>query len=350
MLRVSIIGASGLVGECLLRGLLGHPHVKLSMLVSEHAAGKSIGELLPALRGECDLLTVSAPPEEVAKNSDVVFTAKKGSESFALIPPLLKGGAKVIDMGGEFRFADPKIYEQWYKEPHGAVESLAQAVYGLPELNREKIRSAKLVGNPGCYVTSAILALAPFLSGGLIDTDGIVIDSYSGMSGAGRQFTSKRSNLFVDIDGNLRAYGVGEHRHTPEIEMGLGLALGKSEGPKVTFVPHLAPIDRGILTTIFARPKSGLNSEKAREALKNFYAAGRAPFVRILDKCEDVAISSVVRSNYCDVAAQVVERTGMLVIASSLDNLVKGASGQAIQNMNLMFGLDETAGLKGRSL
>jgi N-acetyl-gamma-glutamyl-phosphate reductase len=350
MIRVSIIGVSGLVGECLLRVLVGHPNVKLSLLVSDHAAGKPISDLLPPLRGECDQMTVSATPDEVAKVSDVVFTAKKGSESFALIPPLLKGGAKVIDMGGEFRFKDPAVYEQWYKEPHGAKESLAQAVYGLPEINREQIRGAKLIGNPGCYVTSATLALAPFISAGLIETEGLVIDSYSGMSGAGRQYIQKRPNLFVDIDGNLRAYGLGDHRHTPEIEMGLAMVLGKSEGPKVTFVPHLAPLDRGILSMIFARPKSKMTSESAKQAMKDYYSKGRAPFVRVLDKCEDVAFSNVVRSNYCDIAAQVVERTGMLVIASTLDTLVKGASGQAIQNMNLMFGLDESAGLKGRSL
>lgn len=350
MIRASIVGATGLVGECLIRALLGHPQVKLALLVSESAAGKPIGDLLPPLRGECDLVTVAATPEEIAKASDVVFTAKKGSETFAVVPGLLKAGAKVIDIGGEFRFKDVAVYEQWYKEPHQCKDLLKDAVYGLPELFREEIRHAKLTANPGCYVTSAVLALAPFVAAGILEDDGIVIDSYSGMSGAGRQFNAKQSNLFVDIDENLRAYGVGTHRHTPEIEQGLSRAAGKAV--KVTFVPHLAPLDRGILTTVFARPKKdvALTTEKAQTLLSEFYTRERAPFVRVLHGVGDVAISNVARGNYCDLAVQYVERTGQLIVASTLDNLVKGAAGQALQNMNLMFGLDETTGLKGRSL
>lgn len=350
MIRASIVGATGLVGECLIRALLGHPQVKLALLVSESAAGKPISEVLPPLRGECDLTTVSATPEEIAKQSDLVFTAKKGAETFTVVPGLLRGGAKVIDIGGEFRFRDAAVYEQWYKETHACKDLLKDSVYGLPELFKEEIRHAKLVGNPGCYVTSAVLALAPFAAAGLIEDDGIVVDSYSGLSGAGRQFNAKQSNLFVDIDENLRAYGIGTHKHTPEIEMGLTRAAGKAV--KVTFVPHLAPLDRGILTTVFARPKkdAGLTSETATDMLREFYTPKRAPFVRVLNAVGDVAVSNVARNNYCDIAAQVVERTGQLVIASSLDNLVKGAAGQALQNMNLMFGLDETLGLKGRSL
>lgn len=350
MLRVSIVGATGLVGECLIRAVLGHPECRLALLVSEHAAGKPIGDLLPSLRGECALTTVAATPEEIAKASDVVFTAKKGAETFAVVPGLLQGGAKVIDIGGEFRFRDAAIYEEWYKNKHACKDLLPQAVYGLPELFKEEIRAARLVGNPGCYVTSAILALAPFVARGLVEDDGLSVDSYSGLSGAGRQYSEKNPNLFVDIDENLRAYKVGTHQHTPEIEMGLSRAAGRPL--KVTFVPHLAPLDRGILTTVFARPKkgAGLTTEKARAVLRAFYPPSQAPFVRVLEGLSDVAISNVARSNYCDVAAQVVERSGQLVVASSLDNLVKGAAGQALQNLNLMCGLDETLGLKGRSL
>lgn len=347
-IRVSIVGATGLAGEGLIRAVLGHPHCRLALLVSEHSAGQPIGELLPALRGECDLATVSATPRELAAASDVVFTAKKGAESFALVPEILAGGAKVIDIGGEFRFRDAEIYERWYKGPHGCKDLLAEAVYGLPELFREEIRAARLVGNPGCYVTSAVLALAPFVVGGLVEDEGLIVDSYSGLSGAGRQYNAKPSNLFVDVEASLRAYGVGTHKHTPEIEMALGRAAGRPL--KVTFVPHLAPLDRGILTTVFARPKPGLTTERARAALREFYPPARAPFVRVLDEVGDVAVAHVARGNYCDLAAQVVERSGMLVIASALDNLVKGAAGQALQNLNLMCGLDESAGLKGRSL
>lgn len=350
MIRVSIVGATGLVGESLIRVLLGHPECRLALLVSEHAAGKPIGELLPALRGECALATVAASPKEIAKASDVVVIAKKGEEAFAVVPALLKGGAKVITMGGEFRFRDASVYEHWYHEKHGNKELLAQAVYGLPELFREEIRAARLVGNPGCYVTSALLALAPFVAQGLVEDDGLIVDSYSGLSGAGRQYSEKQPNLFVDSNENLRAYKVGTHQHTPEIEMGLSRAAGRPL--QVTFVPHLAPLDRGILTTAFARPRqrAGFTTEKAQAALRDFYPADRAPFVRVLGGVAEVAVSSVARGNYCDISAQVLERTGQLVIASALDNLVKGAAGQAVQNLNLMCGLDEKMGLQGRSL
>ena len=348
MVRVSIVGASGLVGECLIRALLGHPKCSISMLVSDHAAGKQIGDLLPPLRGEIDAVTVSATPEEIAAQSDIVFAAKKGSETFAVVPGLLKAGAKVIDIGGEFRFSDPAVYEKWYKEPHACKDLLKEAVYGLPELNKSQIKTARLVGNPGCYVTSALLPLAPLIHAGLIETEGLVVDSYSGLSGAGRQFNPKLSNLFTDIDGNMRAYNIGGHRHTPEIEQTLSLVAGKPV--TVTFVPHLVPLDRGILTTCFARPKPGVTTQKALEAVRAFYTERVAPFVRVLNTPEEVAISNVVRSNYCDISLTVVERSNQMVITSSLDNLVKGAAGQALQNLNLMCGFDETAGLKGRTL
>jgi N-acetyl-gamma-glutamyl-phosphate reductase len=346
MIRASIVGATGLAGECLIRTLLGHPRVKLALLVSDHAAGKKIGDLLPPLRGELDMLTVSATPAEIAAASDVVFTAKKGTETFAVVPGLLKAGAKVIDIGGEFRFKDAAVYEHWYKEQHACKDLLADSVYGLPELYKSQIKAARLVGNPGCYVTTSILALAPLLAEKLIETDGVVVDAYSGLSGAGRQYNAKASNLFVDIDGNMRAYGVGNHKHTPEIEQALSQVAGKPV--LITFVPHLVPLDRGILATIFARPKAGLTTEKALDAMRAYYR--EAPFVRVLDTVGDVAVSNVVRSNYCDISVQVIERSQQVVIASALDNLVKGAAGQAVQNMNLMCGLDETTGLKGRSL
>ncbi len=347
-IRASIVGATGLVGECLIRALMGHPQVKIGLLVSDHAAGKNIADLLPPLRGDIDQLTVSATPEEIAKQSDVVFAAKKGSETFAVVPGLLKGGAKVIDIGGEFRFRDAAVYETWYKEPHGCKDLLCETVYGLPELNREQIKGARLVGNPGCYVTSALLALSPLIAENLIELDSIIVDSYSGLSGAGRQYNQKLGNLFTDIDGNMKAYNVGLHRHTPEIEQTLSIVAGKAV--TITFVPHVVPIDRGILTTAFARPKAGVNTEKALAAMRNFYTKERAPFVRVLNTPEDVAITNVVRNNYCDVSVSVIERSNTVVVASTLDNLVKGAAGQALQNMNIMFGLDETMGLKGRSL
>ena len=348
MIRVSIVGASGYVGEGLIRAVLGHPECKLSLLVSEHSAGKNIGDVLPPLRNELDMVTVNASPEEIAEKSDVVFTARKGAETFAVAPRLLKAGVKVIDLGGEFRLTDTAVYEQWYKESHLCKDLQAEAVYGLPELFKERIKTARLVGNPGCYVTSALLALAPLLAADLIEPDGIIIDSYSGLSGAGRQYKPDVGNLFVDIDGNMRAYGVGKHRHIPEIEQVLSHVAEKPI--TVTFVPHLVPFERGILTTAFARPKRGATTEKALQATRAFYKERVAPFVRVLDRVEDVTVTNTVRSNYCDISMQVVERSNQMVIASSLDNLVKGAAGQALQNLNLMCGFEETMGLKGRSL
>jgi N-acetyl-gamma-glutamyl-phosphate reductase len=345
--RVSIIGA-GLVGECLIRAILGHPRCELALLVSAHAAGQPIGDLMPPLKGELNACAVAATPEEVAKKSDVVFTVKKSAETFALVPPLLKGGAKVIDIGGEFRFKDPAVYEKWYKEPHACKELLSEAVYGLPELFKAQMKSARLIGNPGCYVTSAILALAPLLAAKLIEPDGIVVDSYSGLSGAGRQYKQDLGNLFIDMHDNMKAYSVSGHKHTPEIEQALAHVAGRPI--TLTFVPHVVPLDRGILTTVFARPKSGTTTEKALEAMRAFYRAAEAPFVRVLNGAGEVNTANVLRSNYCDVSVQVVERSGQVVVLSAIDNLVKGAAGQAMQNLNLMFGFDETLGLKGRSL
>ncbi|MFH0937818.1 MAG: N-acetyl-gamma-glutamyl-phosphate reductase [Planctomycetota bacterium] len=345
-IRVSIIGA-GLVGECLIRAILGHPECQLALVVSEHAAGKKIGDILPALRGELDMVASDAQPDEVARQSDVVFTVKKSAETFALVPPLLKGGAKVIDLGAEFRFKDAAIYEQWYKEPHTCKNLLSDAVYGLPELFKSQIKSAQLVGNPGCYVTSAILALAPLLAAKVIEPDGLIVDSYSGLSGAGRQYKQELGNLFIDMHENIKAYSVGSHRHTPEIEQGLSTVAGRPI--TLTFVPHVAPLDRGILTMAFARPKAGLTTDHALTILREYYTPEKAPFVRVLNGVGEVAVSNVLHSNYCDVSVQVVERSGQVVVASTLDNLVKGAAGQALQNLNLMCGLDETLGLKGRS-
>jgi N-acetyl-gamma-glutamyl-phosphate reductase len=222
------------------------------------------------------------------------------------------------------------------------------AVYGLPELNRQAIRNAQLTANPGCYATASTLALLPFLSHGLIETEGISIAAYSGLTGAGRQYVSSNSNLFVDIDGNLRAYAVGKHKHTPEIEQTCSIAAGKAV--QVSFIPHLAPLDRGILATVFARAKSELSAAKAYEALHSFYSSERAPFVRVLQNSANVAVANVRNNNYCDLAAFLDPRTGMLVVHSAIDNLVKGAAGQAVQNMNLMMGFPEDLGLRGRSI
>ncbi len=345
--RVSVVGATGLVGEFLLRAMIGHPRARISLMVSEHAAGREIGDLLPALRGEVRGKTAAADPETIAAESDVAFLAKKGPESMELAPKLLAAGCRVIDIGGEFRFRDYAVYEEWYGNRHTCRDLLAEAVYGMPELARNRISGARLVGNPGCYATAVILALYPLLKAGAISADGICANCYSGLTGAGRQYNAKNSNLFVDIEANLRAYNVGTHKHAPEIESALADATGRRA--KITFVPHLAPMDRGILATIYCRPLGpGAEPGGAMEILKAAYAD--EPFVRVLDDPSGVATANVRGTNYLDVSAKLVERTETLVVVAALDNMVKGAAGQAVQNMNLMLGFEETAGLKGRSI
>jgi len=348
MIRVGIVGATGQVGEGLIRAILGHPGAKLAVLTSAHATGQRIDKVLPVLRGECELVTVAQDPAELVGKVDVAFLATKGPESMKLAPPLLAGGVKVIDIGGEFRLSSAADYEKWYGEKHTCPELLAEAVYGLPELFAEKVAKAKLVANPGCYPTGSILAVAPLLRAGLVDSEGLVFDAHSGLSGAGRTYNPKSDNLYVSCNESMRAYGVGTHKHIPEIERGVGTAAGRKV--TVTFVPHLAPMTYGIHTTAFARPAKGqkLDTAALLAAAREFFAPH--PFVRVFDDPAEVAIINVRASNYLDWSAKFVERSNVVVVTTALDNTVKGAAGQAVENMNLMFGLERTAGLKGRSL
>ncbi len=345
MIRAGIVGSTGLVGEGLIRVLASHPEVRLSVLTSRHAAGRDVAEELPSLRGMVSMELVEPSVDALAAGCDVVFLAMKSAESMSFVPDLASRGVKCIDIGGEFRFRDPAVYEQWYGNRHEAPDLAARAVWGLPEQNREKIKSADVIGNPGCYPTGAVLGLLPFLKAGLICADGIVVDAHSGVSGAGRQYSPKTDNTFLACHENLRAYGVGTHRHTPEIEQALGELTGGDV--RVTFVPHLAPIDRGILTTIYARPAEGGKAEAVakdiREALESFAEA--EPFIRACAKVEDVRTVNVRATNFCDVGVALIERSSQAVLVTAIDNTVKGAGGQAVQCMNIMFGLDETAGL-----
>ena len=339
MIRVGIVGTTGLAGEALVRILLGHPEVKLTCLCSDHAAGKDIAQEIPGLAKELSMAMCASDPDRLIRETDVVFLAKKTPDSMRQIPKLLDGGVKAIDIGGEFRLKDPSAYKQWYKNEHEAPGLLAEAVYGLPELHADQIRTARLVANPGCYPTSALLPLAPLLMEGIVEPGGICIDSYSGISGAGK--TSGFS--FLDCNENIRAYNVVGHKHTPEIEQELSLIAGKNLA--VSFVPHLVPLERGIHTTIFATATR--KSDKALHVLKAFYAS--APFVRVFDDPAQVALLNVRCTNYCDVSVALDNRAGKLIIVSAIDNTTKGAGSQAVQNMNIMFGLDETTGLKHRS-
>jgi len=341
MVRVGIIGATGAVGEGLIRVLLRHPQAELAFLGSDHAAGRPIAEVLPALGGLLDQVCQKPELNAIAREADVVLMAKKGPESLEWAPKLLDAGLKVIDCGGEFRFRDPATYERFYGNPHTCPELLAEAVFGLPEIHREELRSARLVGNAGCYPACALLPLVPLVADRLVSPRGIVVDAYSGLSGAGRTYSPKSRNLFIECNENCRAYSPLTHRHAPEIEQELTLAAGAEA--TVAFVPHLLPTDRGILTTIFADVAEGTTTEQVVECWRRHYA--HEPFIRIRESLDQVELANVQRTNFCDFAAIADPRTGKLVIASALDNVVKGACGNAVQVMNILFDLPETAGL-----
>ncbi|MFP4057212.1 MAG: N-acetyl-gamma-glutamyl-phosphate reductase [Candidatus Brocadiia bacterium] len=346
MIRAAILGATGMVGEGLLRILLGHPHAEIAYLGSQHAAGTPIDRVLPALGGQLDLVCREPDIEAVAREADVVFLAKKGPEALEWAPRLLEAGLKVIDCGGEFRFRDAQVYERFYRHQHTCPHLLDEAAYGLPELYRDEIAGARLVATPGCYPASVVLPLAPLLAEGVVSPAGIVVDSYSGLSGAGKQYSEGARNLFLDVNENCRAYSPFTHRHAPEMEQELSLAAGQAA--TVVFVPHLIPVDRGILTTAFADLAEGGSAEKAHALWHRRYAA--EPFLRVRQRLDDVALADVRRSNYCDFAAAAEPRTGKLTIVSALDNVVKGACGLAVQSMNLMFGVPETAALLHRCI
>jgi len=342
-IRVGILGATGLVGEHLIKILLQHPRAEITFLGSEHAAGQRLDQALPAFK-KVGLPVLRKPSvEEAAEVCDVVFFAGKTSESLEWAPELLKRSVKVVDCGAEFRFKSVETYSRWYATQHTCPELLAEAVYGLPELYRDKLRTARLIANPGCYPTSAIIPLAPFVKDGLLDLASISIDSYSGVSGAGRTYSEKSRNLFVEANENIRAYATRGHRHRPEIEEHLSALAGRDV--KVNFVPHLAPLYRGIHTTIFCKFAKPLDPQAV---LKREYLG--EPFVRIYESPDDVNLTSVAGTNFCDVGYALDHDRQTLILFVALDNLVKGASGQAVQAMNVAFGLDETTGLLWRSI
>jgi len=270
---------------------------------------------------------------------DVAFLALPHRVSFGIVPDLLKAGTKVIDLSADFRLKSATIYEKWYGEKHTAAALLPDAVYGLPEIYRYEIRKAALVANPGCYPTSVILGLAPAVRAGVIDLSSIIIDSKSGISGAGRKAANE---YFKSEHPNVKPYNIaGGHRHIPEIEQELSRVAG--ETLKVTFTPHVIPMERGMLSTIYANLSEKVSSAKALDLYKDFYK--KEPFVQVLPEGEIPKIKDVTGENFCDIGLRVDERTGRLVVVSAIDNLLKGASGQAVQNMNIMFGFDEKEGL-----
>jgi len=338
-MRVAVVGASGYTGLELVRIVLRHPHFELAAVTSEQRAGTKLGDAFPSLRGASDLDFRANDPEGLADQVDFAFTALPHAASAPTVSALRKAGIPVADLSADFRLRDAGVYAEWYGE-HAAPDLFGSAVYGLPEQNRAEILGASLVAVPGCYPTSVLLPLLPFLRADLIETAGIVVDSKSGVSGAGRSAEAKF--LMAEREGNCEAYKVGHaHRHVPEMEQEAGAAAG--EEVRITFVPHLLPTTRGIVTSVFVRPRAAMSASAARDVLQDAYAEER--FVRVLPVGESPSLASVRRSNFCDVAAFADERNGTLVLLSSLDNLVKGASGQAVQCANLMSGFPEEAGL-----
>ncbi len=346
ILQVAIIGASSYTGAELARLLAAHPRAGLQIATaSGERAGVPLSNLFPHLRGICDIETSELDVAKLARECDFVFIALPHGKSLEVAPQLLEAGVKVCDLGADFRLRCTKQYSQWYKLEHSAPETLAQAVYGLPEWNREKIKSARLVANPGCYPTSAILPLAPFVEKKLIKPESIIVDTASGTSGAGRASFGLGMH-FPELSNDFKAYNVASHRHTPEIEQGLKDAGG--EDVRISFTAHLLPIVRGILSTCYADWTKDLTTDDALQVLRDKYDG--EPFVRVLPRGELPQIKYVAGSNFCDIGAVADERTRRLILVCAEDNLVKGASGQAVQNMNLMSDFPETMGLQGAPL
>lgn len=343
MIRASIMGATGYAGIELVRLLLAHPQVKLSRLSSVSFEGKALSEVYPALRGICDTALVGE--EDVTEETDVLFCSLPAGHAEKIARRCVDKGILFIDLGADFRLDDEADYTAWYGGAYQDKALHAMQVYGLPELFGDRIPGAKIIGNPGCYPTSAALGLAPALREGLAGTEGIVIDSKSGVTGAGRGLT--QTTHFPDCNEAFSPYKIACHRHTPEIEQSLRRLAGKEV--RVTFVPHLLPLNRGIVSTIYA-PLAGAYAPWAGAPLEEIHARYRAfyqekTFVRVLPLGEAANLKNVRCSNYCDISLHLDARAGKFIIVSAIDNMVKGAAGQAIQNMNLALGLPETAGL-----
>lgn len=338
MLRVGIIGATGYAGAELVRIVTDHPAATLTTITSRQYTGQAYSEIYPAMTGVVDQVCETFEPDAIAEKVHVAFTALPHKLSMEVVPPLLERGIKVIDLSADFRFRDVKMYEAYYQS-HTAPDVCKKAVYGLSEIYGNQIQDADLIGNPGCYPTSALLPLVPLIRERVIDPRSLIIDSKSGVSGAGR--SPSLATLFCEVNEGFKAYKIAEHRHTPEIEAILSQEAG--ETLQVSFVPHLVPLNRGMLTTIYATLKSGKHEEVIRGMLTSFYE--KHPFVRILPSGRFPNVADVRGTNYCSIGIRVDTAMNRLIIVSVIDNLVKGAAGQAVQNMNLMFGLPVTAGL-----
>ncbi|MBW2648290.1 MAG: N-acetyl-gamma-glutamyl-phosphate reductase [Deltaproteobacteria bacterium] len=343
MLKVGIYGASGYTGQELLRLLIGHPDTDVVTITSRKFKNVAVSEVYPAFASTTDLKFADSSPENIISSCEVVFLALPHGEAMKVAPEFVAAGMKVIDLSADFRLRDVSVYEEWYTR-HTSPDLVQKAVYGLPELYRDDLKNARFVANPGCYPTGIILGIAPLLKDGCIDTSSIIADSKSGASGAGREL--QFGSLFCEVNEGFRAYKIASHRHTPEIEQELRRIANTAI--KISFVPHLIPVSRGILNTIYADLQNDISESEIFGIYEKFY--GDAKFVRICKPGSLPNVSSVRGSNNCDIGIVVDGRTGRVIIVSAIDNLVKGASGQAVQNMNLMCGLPEDTGLDHISL
>jgi len=339
MIKVGVVGATGYTGSELLRLLVCHPCVSVEVVTSENYVGREISSVFPSLGGFLSLSCVKLDVEETAASCDLVFVALPHTESARVVSSLAAKGKRVIDFSADFRLRDSAVYEQWYGVKHSSPELLGKAVYGLPELHRSDIAEASIVANPGCYPTGAILALAPVIKEGWMDTESIIIDSKSGVSGAGRKL-----NLlfhFAECNESVKAYSIAGHRHIPEIEQEISRLAGDTV--KVVFTPHLIPMTRGILSTIYVSIDGGHTGADVVETYREFYKD--EPFVRVRNEGEVPSTLDTRGSNFCDIGVTVDQRTDKLIIVSSIDNLGKGASWQAVQNMNIVCGFKESDGI-----
>ena len=339
MIKVGIIGATGYAGGELVRILTGHKEAEIKWYGSRSYIGKKYADVYRNMFQIVDAECMDDNMEELASQVDVIFTATPQGLCASLVNEEILSKVKIIDLSADFRLKDVKVYEEWYKIEHKAPQFLEEAVYGLCEINREDVKRARLVANPGCYTTCSILTAYPLAREGLIDMSTLIIDAKSGTSGAGRG--AKLPNLFCEVNENMKAYGVANHRHTPEIEEQLGYAAG--EKVVLNFTPHLVPMNRGILATEYAKLTKEVSWDDVKAVYDRYY--GNEKFVRVLGQDEYPETKWVEGSNYVDIGFKIDPRTNRIIMMGAIDNLVKGAAGQAVQNMNLMFGLEESEGL-----
>jgi len=340
MLNIGIMGASGYAGEDLVRILLDHPKVQIKAVAAK-IDNININKLYPWLNGRLDLECRDMGADEVAEKCDVVFLALPHRVSMQLVPAFLKKKKKVIDLSADFRIKDVCVYEKWYEVKHECPEYIDKAVYGLPEFYREKIKKAELIANPGCYPTSIILGCAPLLKEKAVDAGSIVCDSKSGASGAGR--VPGQAPMFIELQkqNSFRPYKVNAHRHMPEIDQEVSFINGSRV--EVNFVPHVVPMERGMLSTIYLKLKKQIDDRKAHKLYKDFYK--NEYFIRVLEEGVYPDTKNVVRTNFCDIGLKIFPERSLAIVMTAIDNLVKGASGQAVQNMNIMYGFEEKMGL-----